>query len=831
MTQSYREFLEAKKPVAIQRGPSISVGELHPALSPHARDIVRWAIPGGRRAIFAKFGLHKTRIQLEICRRIIEKEGGSALISAPLGVRLDFKRDAEALDIDLNFGRTDAEMVRSGINITNHESIREGKIDLNQFTVLDLDEAAVLRDTGSKTFREFYRQSMKVPYRFVATAVPDPNEHIEILNYAMVLGVMDIGEAKTRFFRRNSEKSDQLTLHPHKVEEFWLWVSTWAVFLQRPSDLGHSDEGYELPPLDVHWHAVHDGQIDAGAERDGQGRMFHDASMGISDQSRAARASLDARIAKVKQIVEQSPDDKFIIWHHLEDERRALEAAIPGLVTVYGSQDLDERERLIEAFVEGRIQYFGAKPSMLGSGPNFQHHCHRGIYAGVDDKFNQFIQSAYRLHRFQQKHRVRLDIVHAQSQLAIVRRMREDWKRHDETTERTSDLIRKHGLSHVGALETLSRSIGVSRREERGEMWTAINNDTVEETAAVADNTFGLTLTSIPFSTQYEYTPSYNDFGHTDDEAHFFAQMDFLSPHLLRTLKPGRMLCVHVKDRVRPGGYDNRGFQSVCPFHAQTILHYMKHGFVYMGMITVVTDVVRENNQTYRLGWSEQCKDGSRMGVGLPEYVLLFRKEPTDASSGYADERVEKTKEEYSRARWQIDAHAFWKSRGDRLLEPSELVGHPWKQVFNRFRGFTCATVYHHEHAVELAEAMDEAGQLPPDFMLLQPGTDHPDVWCDVARMRGLNSFQQAHGREKHLCPLPFDIVDRLINRFSNPGDVVFDPFAGLFTVPLRAVKLGRRGRGHELNGAYFEDGVRYHRAADEKKATPTLFDTLEAVA
>jgi hypothetical protein len=360
-------------------------------------------------------------------------------------------------------------------------------------------------------------------------------------------------------------------------------------------------------------------------------------------------------------------------------------------------------------------------------------------------------------------------------------------------------------------------------------LW-AINNDTVEETAAMRRPQEGRTdLTSVPFSTQYEYTPSYNDFGHTDDKAHFFRQMDFLSPELYRVLIPGRVLAVHVKDRVSPGGYDGRSFQSIDPFHADCITHYQKHGFVYMGMITIVTDVVRENNATYRLGWSEQCKDGSRMGVGLPEYVLIFRRPPTDPTSGYSDLPVAKTKEEYTRGRWQIDAHAFWKSNGNRLLEPDELVGEPWKKVFQTFRSWTVATVYDHERVVAIAEAMDAADQLPPDFMLLQPGSDHPDVWTDVMRARTLNGSQAAAGREKHLCPLQFDIVDRLITRFSSPGDVVFDPFGGLGTVALEAVKLGRRGLTVELNPAYHDDAVRYLKAHDEKVDIPTLFDLPDA--
>ena len=172
------------------------------------------------------------------------------------------------------------------------------------------------------------------------------------------------------------------------------------------------------------------------------------------------------------------------------------------------------------------------------------------------------------------------------------------------------------------------------------------------------ENSVGLIVTSVPFSNHYEYTASYNDFGFNADNDEFFKQMDYLTPQLLKVLQPGRVLAVHVKDRILFGNATGLGMPSLDPFHAMCIFHYMKHGFVLFGMITVDTDVVRENNQTYRLGYTEMRKDGSKMGVGCPEYVLLFRKLPTDTSRAYADVPVTKTKDEYSLARWQIDAHA-----------------------------------------------------------------------------------------------------------------------------------------------------------------------------
>lgn len=391
-----------------------------------------------------------------------------------------------------------------------------------------------------------------------------------------------------------------------------------------------------------------------------------------------------------------------------------------------------------------------------------------------------------------------------------------------------SEIIRKYGLGHADMARELKRFIGVERIEVKGERFTAVNNDCVEEAQAMDDNSVDLIVTSIPFANHYEYTPSYNDFGHTDNNDHFWRQMDFLTPELLRVLAPGRMYCCHVKDRIMFGNVTGKGAPTVSPFHAEAIFHAQRHGFDYMGMITVVTDVVRENNQTYRLGWTEQCKDGTKMGVGSPEYVLIFRKPQTDRSRGYADKPVAKTKDEYSRARWQVDAHAFWRSSGERLLTADELSAMGPDALARAFTEHSLRAVYDHEEHVRVGETLELRGALPATFMAIAPGSHDPDVWHDVNRMRTLNGEQKRRNLTMHVCPLQLDIVDRLIRRYSNPGELVFDPFGGLMTVPYRAVVMGRRGYGVELNHDYWSDGVKYCRAAELEVGMPTLFDLMK---
>lgn len=326
-------------------------------------------------------------------------------------------------------------------------------------------------------------------------------------------------------------------------------------------------------------------------------------------------------------------------------------------------------------------------------------------------------------------------------------------------------------------------------------------------------------------SNHYEYTPAVEDFGHTDDNDHFWAQMDYLTPQLFRVLAPGRIYACHVKDRILFGAVTGAGVPTVSPFHAEAIFHARRHGFDYLGMRTIVTDVVRENNQTYRLGWTEMSKDATKMGSGSPEYLLLFHKPQTDRSKGYADVPVTKDKAEYSRSRWQVDAHAFWRSSGDRHLTPDELAELRPEQMSRLFTEHTMQQVYDYESHVKIGEALDGRGALPATFMSLAPGSWHREVWTDINRMLTLNTEQSRRAQANHVCPLQTQIVERVIGLYSNPGDLVFDPFAGLATVPLIAKRMGRRGRGVELNPGYFLDSVKYLEAEERKQSLPTLFD------
>lgn len=715
------------------------------------------------------------------------------------------------------------------IYLSNYDRIRAGYFDPEYFGGVSFDEGDAIRNLDTLTADYIIHEMSKIPFRFIATATPAPNEYTEILNYAEFLGVCDRGQALTRFFQRNSTTAGNLTLYPHKEDEFWLWVRSWAIFIEYPSDLGYSDEGYLLPELEVVYHQIDINDREHKVDRDGNYKMFTDSSKSLSESAREKRDSLYYRCEKAVEIAESIPEKNIIFWHDLEDERKALECLLPKERTksVFGSQKTDIKEQYLHEFKHGKYQYLATKPSIAGAGCNFQAHCHTAIFTGIGYKFKDFIQAIHRILRFRQAHQVTIHLVFTDAETEILKRLEQKWTNHKIMSAKMRSLMKKYGLDHKAQIEELKRSINIERQVWKGEHATVINNDAIEEVKNFKDNSIKMILTSIPFSDQYEYCENYRDLGHNDGNDGFFKQMNYLTPELLRILEPGRIAAVHVKNRIQFSYQNGVGFTSVIDFRGLTTAHFIKHGFYLLGEHYITTDVVRENNQTYRLGWTENCKDGSKMGCGSPEYLLIFRKAPTDVSNSYADVKVEKSKKDYSVGRWQLDAHSLWKSSGNRMLTPEELRTMNLKKSMRWWKDYCSNNPYNFEEHVNVIENLKS---VPTSFMALSPWTHTQNdfVWDDINRMNTLNTQQASKKKMLHVCPLQFDIVDRAIERYTNEGDLIYDPFGGIGTVAVRAVKKKRNAIITELNDLYFKDAVEYAKAEEYKQTVPTLFDVME---
>ncbi|WP_256013173.1 DNA methyltransferase [Desertivirga xinjiangensis] len=872
----YTDFLESKIVVAENYGVDIYPNSLSEVLLPHQATIVPWCISGGRRAIFASFGLGKSIMQLEIAKQVIQITGKPFLICMPLGVVGEFKRDNQFLNSgyeieyirdtdsiqvqhaeDLTIGAVEndpdyldseeydraVDNYRNALDrqsdvtinyelkiyVTNYERVRKGDIDPSKFGGVSFDEASILRNLKTETTNYVLQYFKNISFRFVATATPTPNDFIEILNYADFLGVIDRGHALTRFFQRNSEKAGQLTLYENKKEEFWKWVSTWAVFINKPSDLGFDDTGYNLPKLNFYEVEISNYTDDVIQNKKGDIVLFKDTTKSLVDVSREKSESIDIRVERAYKIVRANPGKRFILWHHLESERTALEKKFKGYnyVSVYGSQPNDEKEKHLIDFSEGKYDILITKPRIAGSGCNFQHACHNMIFVGIDYKFNDFIQAIHRIFRFKQQFECNVWALFTNNEREVLKTLKNKWANHVVLNTEMINLVREYGLNTDKIKADMKRQIFSQPRSAVIGGATVYNDDTVLVHQNMPDNHSGMILTSIPFGDHYEYSDNYNDFGHNHGNQEFFKQMDFLTPELLRTLKPGRIAAVHIKDRIRYSYQNGTSFTSIEDFSADVSHHFRKHGFHLVGKITITTDVVRENNQTYRLTWGEQRKDATKMGVGLPEYVYLFRKAPTESNNAYADDPVVKKIDEYLLSLWQLDAHAYWKSSGNRFLTFEELATLDMKTVYNMWKEYDKSHIYNFQEHLRVCNDLDASGRLSKLFMTVPPISSNDLVWTDINRMNTLNANQVNRKKEKHICPLQLDIIERLIYRFTNEGDIVDDCFGGLFSTAYKALEMNRKAEAAELNPDYYDDGLFYLKSIEYKINVPTLFDLI----
>lgn len=877
--EEYISFLHSKIRVAEKRGIKVNPARLHPSTKDHQRAIILWGLELGAALVAPDCGTGKTHMGIETMRILQEDFGGKCLIVTELGAKETFidpdpaVGDGARLGIQLDYVTSTEEALRSDCNIvvTNYERVRMGSIDFSQFTAVWLDEGNYIKNMASETTESLRQQLAKVKWKYIASATPSPNDVLELVNYAHALDIADRGQILTQFFQRNSTKAGELTLHPQHEADFWLWVHSWMVAIEKPSDLGFSDEGYELPELEVVWHEIDINKaLDAGIEKDGQQRLFLSTGNSLPDNAKIKRESIDARLQAVNNIMRGNPNAcNWLIWHHLENERLALNKHFkehPSYGDIYGSLSLDMREQRIVDFTKGNLQILATKPSLSGVGCNFQRHCSNAIVMGVDNDFNLLYQLIKRIHRFGQEEKCTVWIIYTREEYAIIQNIKEKWRLHNEQRTWLRSIVKRYGLNHSTMIAERRRTFKVDRQEFSGKNYKLVNTDAVCEWMNKESNSVHLINTSFPFGNHYEYTNRYNDFGHNITNKEFFAQMDFLIPELFRALKPGRIAAVHLKNRIHYGSVTGKGFSIFHRFTHHVCDAMEKHGFETMGFHYIPTCVVGENNQTYRLTFGEMLKDSTKMGAGIPEEIWIFRKPPTSTANAYADEPVSHnvakcpccgiadlpknfilpgaimmfcnkcnnffTEEDlilpdvdYTLAHWQIDADAFWGSSGNRYITPFEMRSWGLDKVRGWWNRFNKETVYDYDRHVALLNQLDEAGKLSRTFTTLPLQSNTPFVWDNVNRMHGLNMEQSRRKERNHICPQPFDEVDRVIELYSNPGEEVADPFGGLCTTGVRAVKKGRRAFLTELNEEYARCGNIYLKESEMKRAIPTLFD------
>lgn len=426
---SYADFIEAKARRVGLVGFNVDPDDLHGVLHDFQRDGAAWAIKQGRAALFWDCGLGKTFAQVEWARQ----SGDCALIVAPLSVARQTVREARKIDAEVTYIRTGQDVNGSGLWITNYEMVEH--FDPAMFDAVVLDESSILKNVDGKTRTRLIDTFQAVPRRLACTATPAPNDVAELTNHAEFLGVMRRPEMLAAYFI-NDERDWRLK--GHAAEPMFRWMATWAQALRRPSDLGYSDDGFDLPELNIVPHIV-------GVNIVPDDQLFATELGGIGGRSAVRRDTLAARVDRAAELADDG--DQWIIWCGLNDEAAQVAAKVNGAVNVEGSWPPDAKAEALEGFQDGAVRVLVTKPAIAGFGMNFQN-AHKMAFVGLSDSYESYYQAIRRCWRFGQTEPVEAHIIVSQLEEAIVQNVQ---RKEREASAWTDGLIAAQRQEAVAA--------------------------------------------------------------------------------------------------------------------------------------------------------------------------------------------------------------------------------------------------------------------------------------------------------------------------------------------------------------------------------------------
>ena len=732
----YEEFLKKKQITVKPCGIKIDKAKISSKLFDFQKNIVAWALKKGRAAIFADCGLGKTFMQLEWAKHIHKHTGGNILILAPLAVAEQTVREGKKIDIGVNHCREEKD-ITPGINITNYERLH--KFNPNKFEGIILDESSILKSYTSKTRNQIINYFQKTPYRLACTATPAPNDYMELGNHSEFLGVMTRGEMLGMFFVHDGGTTSQWRLKGHAESEFWKWVSSWAVMLRKPSDLGYDNGKFILPPLNIHERIVK-------LRNKPKKTLFHVKAESLMERRKARRESIEGRVNVAAEIVNSS-NETWLVWCDLNKESELLTKSIDGAVEIRGSHSSDYKEQKMLEFTEGEIRVLVTKPSIAGFGMNWQH-CSNVMFVGLSDSYEQYYQAVRRSWRFGQGNEVDVYIITAETEGNVV----ENIKRKERDAIRMAEEMVKYmkDLS-INEIKGTQREVMTYERDKAGgEDWELYLGDSVEIVGEMKDESIHYSIFSPPFASLYTYTNSDRDMGNCKNEKEFAEHFKYLVKELYRVTKPGRLLSFHCMNLPSTKAFD--GYIGIKDFRGMLIRIFEEAGWIFHSEVCIWKDPVVAMQRTKALGllYKQLKKDSAMSRQGIPDYLVTMRKPG----------------------------------------ENPEPIGHK-----------------------------------PKDFPLDDWQVIASPVWTDINQS---NTLQHRSAREekdeKHICPLQLDVIKRGLLLWSNPGDVVLDPFAGIGSTGYQSLKMNRRFIGVELKRSYWDQAIGNLEMANKEKSQMTLF-------
>ena len=768
---AYHDLLASKLVAAEQSGFDVREDALNRLLRADQRRIVAWAAKRGKSALFADTGTGKTFMQLEWARLVCDYTHGSVLILTPLAVAAQTKREGSKFGIVSNVCESQDDVIQ-GINIANYEIL--SKFDTSNFAGVVLDESSILKSYSGTTKKAILEAFSETPYKLACTATPAPNDHMEIGNHAEFLDVMSSSEMLSRWFLNDTMKAGGYRLKGHAVKDFWRWVATWPVSFSLPSDIGFSDEGFILPELELFHHVV---SVDQSISSDGL--LFRSPDLSATGLHKEMRLTAPARARRVVEIMAQRPDESWLVWCNTDYEGDELRNVIPGLVEVRGSDSRGKKESGIAGFCDGSILSICSKPSMFGFGLNFQH-CRNVIFVGLSYSYELFYQAIRRCWRFGQTQKVAVHVVCAETEGPVLATIQRKQKDHERMKAEMILAMRNQTMRELQQGPRLK--VNFERDARIGNGWEMRLGDSVELLAEVPDNHIRFSVFSPPFSNLYIYSDSVRDMGNTANDEEFFRWFSFLAKELYRATLPGRLAAIHCKDLPTYRGRD--GASGLKDFPGDIVRCFESAGWDFHSRVTIWKCPVTERERTNNNGLLHKTvmRDSSQIRMGMADYMIVMRKTPK-GKSNLSDVPIERPE-------------GFTTYRGD--LDPRSQSFHPSPFARTEFDGKRDSIAIWRRYA--------------------EP------VWWDINQTDVLNvKTSRNESEERHICPLQLGVIERSVELWSLPSELVFSPFAGIGSEGVGALKLGRQFLGMELKREYFNIACR--NLAESELQQQSLFD------
>jgi hypothetical protein len=632
---SYQAFIESKR-VEFE-GVGFEAGALSPKLFDFQEAIGKWACKKGRAAIFADTGLGKTAMQVSWAQQVQKHSGGMVLIVAPLCVAQQTVKEAAKFGVTVRFERSQSD---APIQICNYEMLEHFRP--SDFAGIVLDESSILKNETGATRNAVIEACAKVPYRLSCTATPSPNDFMELGSQAEFLGIMRHIEMLSTYFTHDGGETSKWTLKGHAKTKFWEWLSTWAIFIKSPADLGFDGSRYKLPEMVLHNHVVE-------AEEILEGFLIPVQAESLQERNRARKQTVDKRVAKVAEIIGDSKES-WIVWCHLNDESEKLAAAL-RCPQVRGSDTIPAKEAQLIGFGNGSVPRLVTKPSIAGMGLNWQH-CHNMVFVGLSDSYEEIYQAIRRCYRFGQKHNVNVHIVSADIEGAVTANI----KRKEAQMEEMSAAM----IAHMNEFQrrqfqqTKRESMTYKKDVVKGDGFTAHLGDCVELASTLETDSLDFSVFSPPFASLYTYTNSEYDMGNCKNDEGFYRQFRFLVAELFRTLKPGRNVSFHCMNL--PASKQAYGYIGLRDFRGEMIRLFVEAGFIFHSEVCIWKDPVTAMQRTKALGllYKQVKKDSCMSRQGIPDYLVTMRK------PGENPDRVAQKPENFPVGLWQKYASPVW---------------------------------------------------------------------------------------------------------------------------------------------------------------------------